>query len=583
MAAGNQNLRKTMAFLRPYRRSIAILLLLTVVMAILTVVPPIITKVLVDKVFTQGDTTMFLPMGALMVVLWIVYLLVQLIQSSMAVWVGLSFVADLRFQLYRHILRLGLRFFGLTSTGKIVNRLMDDTSTVQMLLTSQTLLVVSDVVVATCAIIATFAISWRLAIVLTLTLVAFVLNYRLNIKKIIKSSRALRGAADRLSGGVQNRLAADLAVKTFGAEGREGEDFNSQSSVAIEFGRSQGKFNNNFWMNVWLIQAVGYAVLYFLGCGLVLSNEMTYGDVMAFTQYATQLLWPAVRFSQLAGQLQQVLIATDRVYEIFDEPLEIRDCEAPVPIQRLSGRVDFNDVHFHYVEGKEVIDGFSLHVEPGQTVALIGPTGCGKSTILNLVLRFYDVTGGQLLLDGVDIKNIELAKLRRQFSTVLQESHLFSTTIRENIRYARPNASDEAVEEAAKNAEIHDFIVSLPKGYDTPVGDFGVELSVGQKQRINIARAICADPAIMIMDEATSSLDSDSEAAIQRSMDRVLHGRTSFVVVHRLSTIRNADVIVLLDKGKIAEQGTHDQLMAIPNGRYQELYNKHVGQGVLEE
>jgi ABC-type multidrug transport system fused ATPase/permease subunit len=295
-----------------------------------------------------------------------------------------------------------------------------------------------------------------------------------------------------------------------------------------------------------------------------------------------QLLGPAVRFSQLISQLQQVSIATERLFEIFDEKPEVVNDPDPVVIP-IKGQVDFKHVQFYYEEGKPVINDFSIHVEPGQTVALIGPTGCGKSTILNLLLRFYDITGGELLIDGVNIKKLDLHSFRKQFGIVLQESLLFSVSIRENIRFSRPTATDEEIEAAAKVAEIHDFIMTLDKGYDTLVGDFGVELSVGQKQRINIARAICANPAILIMDEATSSLDSDSEQAIQRAMDKILEGRTSFVVAHRLSTIKNANQIILLDKGVIQEHGTHEELMKLPNGRYHDLYTKHMGKGVIED
>lgn len=583
MALGSANLKKTAVFLKPYRRMLIALIVLTICMAVLAVVPPMVTRGLIDRVFTGGDIALFFPLGLVMVLLWCVYLGIRLFQSTLSIWLGVGVVSDIRFQLYRHILRLSLRFFGVNSTGKLMNRMMEDTTTMSQVLTAQTLSVVSDLIVSICAIIASITISWRLSLVLALALTAFVLNFRMNRKKIVQTSRALRSASDRLSGGVQNRLAANIAVKTFGSEEREDDVFVAQSQQSVQLGCSQGQANNSFWMNVGLIRALGSSVLYIVGCGLVLAEDLTYGDVIAFTAYATQLLWPAVRFSQLAGQIQQVIIASDRIYEIFDEQPEIADCPEPVEHPHLSGQVDFEDVHFHYVEGVEVISGFNLKVRPGQTIALIGPTGCGKSTLLNLISRFYDVTGGVLKLDGIDIRKLKLSQLRRQFGIVLQESHLFATTIRDNIRYARPELSQEAVEAAARAAEIHDFIVSLPKGYDTPVGDFGVELSVGQKQRINIARALAADPAIMIMDEATSSLDSDSEAAIQRAMERVLENRTSFIVAHRLSTIRNADQIVLLDHGHIIEQGTHGELMAIPDGRYQELYNKHIGRGVIED
>ena len=577
------NMSKVLVFMRPYKKQLLALVLLTIILAVLAVFPPLVTKTLIDRVFTRRDTSVFFLYGFLMVSIVSCSHLLSLWQQMYCAWLGQRFVFDVRFKLYRHMLLLSLRFFGKHSVGKLVNRLMGDSGTVQQMLTGQSMTVLSDLIVASCAIMATFLISWRMAGLLLLILTLFVVNYRLNIQKIIRSSRSVRKSYDRLSGGVQNRLVANMAVKTFGAEGRENAVFSEQSDETLQYGRMQGIAGNNFWMNVGLIQALGNSLLYFIGCALVLQGDLSYGEVVAFCAYGNQLLWPAVRFSQLASQLQQVSIATERLFEIFDEPPEIQDAPDAVSLPHLTGRVDFEDVRFHYEPGKEIIKGFTLHVKPGDTIALIGPTGCGKSTILNLIIRYYDITGGRLLLDGVEINRIKLRQLRRQFGIVLQESHLFSTTIRENIRYSRPNATDLEVEEAAKTAEIHDFILTLPEGYETPVGDFGVELSVGQKQRINIARAICANPAILIMDEATSSLDSDSEQAIQKAMEKVLQGRTSFVVAHRLSTIKNASQIILLDKGVIQERGTHAELMAIRNGRYQELYTKHMGKGVIEE
>ena len=576
-------LKRIATMLTPYRRQIIVLVLFTVFMALLATVPPLITKAMIDRVLTQGDTSCFLILALLMIFVHSFYLLIMTMQSGLCMWVGQHFIFDLRTTLYSHLLKLSLRFFSKQSTGKIVNRLMGDSDTVQQLMTSQTLMVISDLIVATCATLATFVICWRLALVLILILVVFVINYRVNIKKIVVATKAMRNSYDRLSGGVQNRLVANMAVKTFGEEEHENRVFAMQSNDTIRYGEEQGIAGNTFWTNVSLIQALGNSTLYFLGCSMVISGDLTYGAVVAFASYAQQLLWPAVRFSNLANQMQQVALSTERLLELYDEKPEIETAENPVVFERLRGEVDFKDVHFHYEPGIEVIKGFSLHVNPGDTIALIGPTGCGKSTILNLIIRYYDVTGGELLLDGMDIRTLDLRSLRKQFGIVLQESHLFATTIKENIRYSRPNATDEMVIAAAKTAEIHDFIMTLEKGYDTNVGDFGLDLSVGQKQRINIARAICADPAILIMDEATSSLDSNSEQAIQKAMDKVLQGRTSFIVAHRLSTIRNATKIILLDKGVVQESGTHDELMAIPNGKYRELYLKHKGQGVIEE
>ena len=577
------NIVKILVFMRPYYLRLYSLLGLTILLSVLAMIPPIVTMQLVDKVFTQGDTSLFLPLGILMVALPIVSATCGFFQTMSIAFLGQKFVFDIRCALYNHFLNLSLRFFSKYSVGKLVYRLMGDSSTVQNMLTGQSVGIISDLVCSTFAIVATIAINWRLSIVLFLLVVVFVLNYKFTIQPIIQASRNTRRAYDRLSGGVQNRLVANMAVKTFGAEGRENNVFKEQSDTTMAFEKEQGIAGNTFGMNVNLIHNLGRSIIFFLGCGMIITGDLTYGEVTAFTAYAMQLLGPAVRFSNLISQLQQVAIATDRLFEIFDERPEVVNDPNPIPIPRMRGEVDFKNVEFHYEEGKSVLKDISIHCKPGDTTALIGPTGCGKSTILNLILRFYDITGGELLIDGHDIKKLDLHQFRRQFGIVLQESLLFSTSIKENIRYGKPLASDEEIINAAKAAEIHEFIMTLPDGYDTLVGDFGVELSVGQKQRITIARAICADPAILIMDEATSSLDSDSEQAIQRAMDKILEGRTSFVVAHRLSTIKNADQIILLDKGYIQERGTHEELMAIPNGRYRELYTKHMGKGVIED
>ncbi len=577
------NIVKILVFMRPYYLRLYSLLGLTILLSVLAMIPPIVTMQLVDKVFTQGDTSLFVPLGILMVALPIVSATCGFFQTMSIAFLGQKFVFDIRCALYNHFLNLSLRFFSKYSVGKLVYRLMGDSSTVQNMLTGQSVGIISDLVCSTFAIVATIAINWRLSIVLFLLVVVFVLNYKFTIQPIIQASRNTRRAYDRLSGGVQNRLVANMAVKTFGAEGRENNVFKEQSDTTMAFEKEQGIAGNTFGMNVNLIHNLGRSIIFFLGCGMIITGDLTYGEVTAFTAYAMQLLGPAVRFSNLISQLQQVAIATDRLFEIFDERPEVVNDPNPIPIPRMRGEVDFKNVEFHYEEGKSVLKDISIHCKPGDTTALIGPTGCGKSTILNLILRFYDITGGELLIDGHDIKKLDLHQFRRQFGIVLQESLLFSTSIKDNIRYGKPLATDEEIINAAKAAEIHDFIMTLPDGYDTLVGDFGVELSVGQKQRITIARAICADPAILIMDEATSSLDSDSEQAIQRAMDKILEGRTSFVVAHRLSTIKNSDQIILLDKGYIQERGTHDELMAIPNGRYRELYTKHMGKGVIED
>lgn len=571
-----------LALLRPYRSRVLALVGLTLVLSVLAMLPPLVVRAIIDRVITEKDRSAFLTLAVLMLGLPVLITLCGYIQTLGISYVGQKFVFDLRDGLYRHLLHLSMRFYGKHSVGMLTNRLMGDTGTVQNMLTAQTIGIISDLVCSAFAITATFMINWRLAALIFIFIVLFVVNYRLNVVGIRRANRSYQGAIDRLSAGVTNRLAGSLAIKSHGTEGREHTAFRGQSEEALHLVHGLQDANIRFSMNTNLLAEGGRSIIYFLGCSMVLLDQVSYGDVVAFTSYAMQLLYPALRFSMLARQVQDVKIAADRLFEILDEPAEIRNPPDAAPVSRLVGQVDFDHITFAYEPEKPVIREFDLHVKPGQTIAIIGPTGCGKSTILSLLFRFFDVTGGALRLDGRDIRSLDLAGLRRQFGIVLQEPVLFTASIAENIRYARSSATRAEIEDAARTAEIHDFIASLPHGYDTLVGVEGTQLSVGQKQRISIARAVAADPAILVMDEATSALDSESERAIQTAMGRVLKNRTAFIVAHRLSTIRNADVIVVMKDGRILEQGHHEELMAA-NRSYAALYRKHMGKGVVDE
>jgi len=567
----------------PYTGRLWALLGLTALMSVLAMLPPLVIRAIVDRVITPGDRGPLFMLGLVMILLPLISAVCSYLQTVGITYVGQKFVFDMRQSLYQRLLRLSMRFFGKTGVGMLVNRLMGDTGAVQNLLTAQTISIVSDLVCSAFAITATFLLNWRLAAMIVAIIAIFVVNVRLNIGFIRQANRNYQRSMDRLSAGLQDRLMTTLVVKSYGAEAREQRTFHSQSETSLRQVRTLQVANNTFSTNTQLLAEAGRATLYFAGCAMVLMNLMTYGDVLAFTTYSMQLLWPAVRFSLLVKQVQDVGVAADRLSELFSEAPEIKDNPAAITAPRLKDVVEFDHVSFHYAPEKPVIRDFSLKVAPGQTVALIGPTGCGKSTLLSLLLRFYDVTGGTLKLDGMDVRTLRLRDLRRQFGIVLQEPQLFTATIADNIRYARPSATQAEIEAASRAAEIHEFIASLPKGYDTLIGVEGMPLSTGQKQRITIARAIVADPAILIMDEATSALDSESEQAIQVAMERILKDRTAFIVAHRLSTIRSADLIVFLHQGQVVEQGSHDELMKIPNGRYAAITARFMGRGSIKE
>lgn len=581
--SGASTFRKVYPFIRPFRKRILWLMVATGFLSILAMLPPLFTRAVINDVIGSRKEDLLPGLIVCMLAVPVLHATISFLQVLGIAFLGQKFVLDVRMAVYNHLLNLHIGFFGKFSTGKLINRLMGDSTTMQQILGATSIQVISDLVCSLFAISATLYINWRLSLPILIIVGLFVLNYRMNIRKLRQATRRWRNSADRLAAGVQNRLTANMTVKTFATETREDFIFSGQSEETTQHAHDSWLASSTFAFNTQLLQEVGRVTIYFLGCAMVLDGSANYGDVTAFTTYTMQILWPAVRFSQLAEQLQNVRISTDRLFEILDQKPEITSKKNAVQLANVRGRVDLNKVSFEYVPEHPVIRELDLHVKPGQTIALVGPTGCGKTTVLSLIMRLYDVKTGSVCIDGMDVRDVELSSLRRQFGIVLQESLLFTVSIADNIRYARPDASMEEVVNAAKIAEIHEDILGFRKGYDSVIGERDVQLSIGQKQRISIARAVLANPSIIIMDEATSSLDSESEKAIQLAMDRFLKGRTSFIVAHRLSTIRNADRILLLDRGVVVESGSHDELVAIPNGRYRDLYEKHAGKGVITD
>lgn len=581
--SASRTIRHIASLLRPFRGILAVIVSLTTLLSVLAMLPPLLTRAVIDKVIGEGRQDLFFMLGLLLLLSAMLHAACGFFQVLGVAYVGQSFVMRARVALYRHLLNLGMAFYSKQKTGQIVNRLMGDSTVLQQILSVASVQVVSDLVTGLFAATATLFINWRLAIPLFLFVGLFATNYRLSINRIKRFTRDFRSAEDRVAAGVQNRLVASLTVKTFGTELVENETFFEQSSHSLELARESQAATGAFSLNTTLLQNMGRIVIFFLGCAMVLNQTASYGDVVAFTAYATQLLLPAVRVSQLAQQFQNVAISANRLFELLDEQPRITEAEKATRLGRARGEIVFERVHFAYEPNRPVLRDFSLHVNPGQTVALVGPTGCGKTTVLSLLMRLFDINRGSIRLDGHDLRTLTLASLRRQYGIVLQESLLFTVSIAENIRYGRHDATREEVEKAARVAEIYDDIMALPGGFDAIVGSREVQLSVGQKQRIAIARAVLSDPAVLIMDEATSALDSVSEKAIQTAMEKFLRNRTAFIVAHRLSTIRNADQIVLLGAGRIVEQGTHDQLMRIPDGKYRNLYLRHAGKGVIAE
>jgi len=566
--------RKLTKFLRPYRKKIFRAILLTATLTLMGLVPPLVIKWFIDEVVGASRWDLLNGLILVLVAVPVVSGAVSFLNNYTIAYIGQRLAFDIRLAMYRHLQRLSLRFYDRMKTGKIMSRIMSDATMIQNMVTQNTITMVTDSISFLFALVIIFLLSWKLSILLLCLLPLYVLNYRFFIRKIRDTNISYRFTMDQITNTLHERIKGTRLVKSYVKEEAETDRFLNDTRQSLNYAMRGMIFSTSFSTASRIINGVGSSIIFCVGCYFVIRGEMTYGAVTAFMSYALRLLTPALRFTEISNLIQQTLVSADRIFEVLDAEPEVKEVQGAKPLPPIKGHVKFEDVSFEYVPGEPVLKGIDFEVQPGTTVAFVGHTGCGKTTIGNLLLRLYDLKSGRILIDGHDIAKVTLKSLRSQIGVVLQDTILFNSSIKENIRYGKRRTSDQEVIEAAKIAEIHDFIVDLPHGYDTIVGEGGTQLSVGQKQRIAIARAILTDPGILILDEATSSLDPQSEALIQKALDKVLAGRTSFVIAHRLSTIVNADLIIVMDRGKIIEKGTHMELMKNRDGLYRQLYKQ---------
>jgi ATP-binding cassette subfamily B protein len=467
--------------------------------------------------------------------------------------------------------RLPLKFFDARTRGEVMSRAVNDLDSISGTLQQNLTQLLTSVLTLIGVIVMMLTISWilTLGIVLTLPLsLAIVARIAKRSQKFFMAQQAALGA---LNGHVAEMYSGHTIVTAFGHEPRSIATFDMLNARYYD-GAWRAQFVSGIIMpTMMFVGNLGFVFVAVIGGVLVTRQSIAIGDVQAFIQYARQFSMPIMQLSGIANMIQLTVVAAERVFELLDEPEEAPDAPDATVIAEPQGAVRFDGVHFRYKEDVPLIEDLSLDVTPGQTIAIVGPTGAGKTTLVNLLMRFYDVDGGSIRIDGVDIRRLKRGALRRIFGMVLQDTWLFSGTIRENIAYGREGATNEAIVDAAKAAQADHFIRTLPENYDTAINEEASNLSQGQKQLLTIARAFLADPAILILDEATSSVDTRTEVLIQESMHRLMHGRTAFVIAHRLSTIRNADVILMMEGGRIVERGSHHDLLAA-KGRYAALY-----------
>jgi subfamily B ATP-binding cassette protein MsbA len=562
---------------RPHAAKISLGIALILAATALTLPAPWILKIAIDKALPNKDFSLLLRLLVIFTGLFLLRALLTMIRNRILQHAAMRLVCDLRIQLFAHLQTLSLRYFDRTHTGETVSRISQDTGEVYTLTNGFLINLIADSVTVVVVVGFLFFVNWRLALATCAVMPLFVANYLHNRRRMREESRTHRQNWDRVMGFLHEKVSSARVVKSFVRE--EGEITTFSSGINADFFNYSRIVMRNTKLAVIadLLGSIGALIVLGYGGWLVIQGQMGIGTLVAFNAYVAFVFPPIVRFVDLATIFQRAITGIENVFALLDTKPEVADLPGAQPLPAIRGEVEFRSVSFDYnIEasrpgGPRTLRDISFRVEPGRIAAIVGPSGSGKSTIINLLARFYDPASGQVLVDGHDIRLATSDTFRRQIGIVLQENVLFSGTLEDNLKYGRPEASRGEIIEAATNANAHEFIVALPDGYSTVVGERGAQLSGGQRQRIAIARAILKDPRILIFDEATSALDLASERLIQEAMERVMKDRTTFIIAHRLSTVQMADVILVMDQGRLAETGTHSQLLAA-GGIYARLH-----------
>jgi subfamily B ATP-binding cassette protein MsbA len=569
------NFKRLLGYLRPYRLRVALAVALMFMVTLSAIPMPLLQKQVIDVAIPQRDQQMLAWVFCAVLILYAVRSILSYTLNYLIGAIGQRVIFDLRYQSYRHLHRLSLAYYDGRQPGKIMSRLTSDIDVIQYALTSGFVTFITDIATVFIVIGWLLLLEWRLALIALAVLPLYVVNYKLLQSRIRMVSDELQERRERMIGALTEKLSSVSVVKAFVREEHETDFFMQTVKDNFALGMTQTKLNRFLGATSQVLRTVGTGALLWYGGSLVYRQEMPPGALLAFYGYIGYLYDPAVRLVDFNVQVQWAMAATDRVFETLDTQPEIVDAPDAVALPSVRGDIEFRDVSFAYptADQSTVLRNVSCHVPSGETVAIVGASGAGKTSMVNLLARFYDVSEGEVIVDGHDIRRIRLETLRRHIGMVTQETILFSVSLKENIRYGRRDATEEQVIAAAKAADLHEFIMSLPDGYETKIGEDGIKLSGGQKQRLAIARALLADPRILILDDATSALDSHTEANVQAALAHLMQGRTNFVIAHRLSTIMNADRILVMGEGRIVDCGTHEELVNRP-GIYQDLYRE---------
>ncbi len=565
-------LGRLLKFAAPYWKRYALAFIFLLAISGLTLLQPMVIRWVVDGVLATESYDLLIY-GAL-AIFGVAALkgVIQYLQRFNMAYAGQKVVFDIRNTLYEHLQQLSYSFYDQTQTGQIMSRVTSDVDAAQRFLSNGAIQIVSNAVSFFATLILMLSLNWRLTLMSMVTVPVLAWRVQVYATKVRPMFTQIQQQVAVVNTRIQENIAGQRVVKAFARKQYEIDKFERDNMELLHRSIRAERLSAINWSLMRLLTEMSLAIILWYGGRQVISTELTLGTLMSFNMLLGQLLGPIRMLGWQVSMVQRTIASGERIFEILDTQADVRDKPGAKPIGEIEGRVTFENVSFAYDGVNMVLKNINLDVSPGETVAILGGTGSGKTTLINLIPRFYDVTEGRILIDGVDIRDVTIESLRRQIGIVTQETFLFSASLRDNIAYGKPEATDEEIIEAAKAAHIHDFIMSLPDGYDTLIGERGVGLSGGQKQRVAIARALLMDAKILLLDESTSSVDVETEMQIQQAFSKLLKDRTAFIIAQRLSTVRDADRVIVLDNGRIVEEGTHEELLQL-GGIYTAIYN----------